>query len=143
MDIQSPVRVHVGCGTVYLDGYINVDVEIPGISFLAKERPDLVKRNRTSILRYYKHPVTRKDIEEKRLERQPIVVDRFADAMHLPFQRNSLDEIRAVQVFEHFTYEEGEKLLAHWQSLLTPRALLHIDVPDFDATIRGYLRARR
>ena len=48
------LKLHVGCGTVYLDGYVNLDVEVPGYSFLAAERPDLMERNRTSVDRYYK-----------------------------------------------------------------------------------------
>ena len=48
------LKLHVGCGTVYLDGYVNLDVEVPGYSFLATERPDLLERNRTTVDRYYK-----------------------------------------------------------------------------------------
>ena len=34
------LRLHVGCGTVYLDGYVNIDVWREGFSFLASERQD-------------------------------------------------------------------------------------------------------
>ncbi len=142
MKCGSLKKVHVGCGTVYLQGYINVDVRIPGISFLAKDRPDIVKHNITSVDRYYKFKVGRKEIETMKLANKFVVVDRFADALHLPFRKNSLDEIRAVQVFEHFTYKEGEKLLDHWHDLLKPAGLIHIDVPDLDETIKGYLKAQ-
>ena len=58
------LRLHVGCGTVYLDGYVNLDLEVPGYSFLASERPDLVAVNRTTVDRYYKHDETRDSLEQ-------------------------------------------------------------------------------
>lgn len=135
-------KVHVGCGSVYLDGYINVDLYIPGLSFKVDERPDLVMKNLTTVDKYYKNKVTRSDIESKRHHTKKIVVDVFADARNLPFSKNSLDEIRSVQLFEHFTYSESEKILKHWHSLLKPGGLLHIDVPDLDETLRRYLQAK-
>lgn len=142
MSPTSQTKVHVGCGTVYLDGYINVDLRIPGVSFKASERPDLVEKNRTSVDRYYNYSVTREDIEQKRLQKGEVVVDVFGDARELPFPAHSLNEILSVQVFEHFTYDEGERLLNHWHSLLKPGAVLHIDVPDLDETLKGYLKSK-
>ena len=53
------LKLHVGCGTVYLEGYVNLDVPVAGYSFLASERPDLVEKNRTSVERYYKKQESR------------------------------------------------------------------------------------
>jgi hypothetical protein len=43
------LKLHVGCGTVYLEGYVNLDLPVEGYSFLAAERPDLLERNRTTL----------------------------------------------------------------------------------------------
>ena len=136
------MKVHAGCGSIYLKGYINIDVRIPGVTFLAKDRPDLVKQNLTMPENYYKKTVVRGDIETKRFESQPIVVDMFGDVRNLPFPQNSLSEIRAVQLFEHFTFQEGEALLEHWQSLLEAGGKIHLDIPDLDGTIQGYVEAK-
>lgn len=47
-----PKKLHLGNGTVYLDGWINIDLH----GSLAKDRPDLVKHNLTTIENYYKYP---------------------------------------------------------------------------------------
>ena len=39
---MGKVKLHIGCGGVYLEGYINIDVKIDGYSFLTSERPDLM-----------------------------------------------------------------------------------------------------
>lgn len=142
MNNSTPKKLHAGCGTVYLEGYINVDLPIPGVSFQASKRPDLVRENLTTINNYYKNPVTKKDIENRQLQERKIVVDLFADVRKLPFLANTLDEIRSVQLFEHFTYEEGEQVLQHWHNLLKSGGLLHIDVPDLDETIKAYLKTK-
>jgi predicted SAM-dependent methyltransferase len=135
-------KLHLGCGTVYLKDYINVDAKIPGISFLAKDRPDLVKINQTTTDNYYKNKVNRKDIETKKFEEKLIVVDKFADIRKLPFKPNSLSEIRLVQVFEHFSYKEGEELLKTWYKLLAHGGMVHLDIPDLEETIMGYAKAK-
>lgn len=135
-------KIHIGCGPVYLDGYTNIDAEVPGVHFLAGERPDLVEQNRTDLDNYYKYDVTRQDIEQRTLNYKGVVVDKFANAFDLPYMPESLEEIRAVQVFEHFTYREGEDLLNYWIGLLQPGGKLHLDIPDLDGTIQGYLQAQ-
>lgn len=135
-------KIHVGCGTVYLKNFLNVDLHIPKLSFLAKDRPDLVKKNQTTVGKYYKNKVSRKDIETKKLHHKQIVVDVFGNALKLPFNNNSLDEVRSVQLFEHFTFPEGKQLLSHWKDLLKTSGTVHIDIPDLDETIKGYHTAK-
>jgi hypothetical protein len=133
------LKLHVGCGTVYLDGYVNLDVEVPGYSFLASERPDLLERNRTTVDRYYKVEETRETLEGGPRGEQHCVVDRYADLRALPYERDTVDEIRSVQSLEHLDMREGPRVLRHWRDLLRPRGLLHVDVPDFEETARQLL----
>jgi SAM-dependent methyltransferase len=133
------LKLHVGCGTVYLDGYVNLDVEVPGYSFLASERPDLLERNRTTVDRYYKVEETRETLEGGPRGEQHCVVDRYADLRALPYERDTVDEIRSVQSLEHLDMREGPRVLRHWRDLLRPGGLLHVDVPDFEETARQLL----
>jgi SAM-dependent methyltransferase len=133
------LRLHVGCGTVYLDGYVNLDLEVPGYSFLASERPDLVERNRTTVDRYYKKEESRETLEHGPSEPQACVVDRYADLRALPYAPNTADEIRSVQSLEHLDMREGPRVLRHWYDVLRPGGVLHVDVPDFEETARQLL----
>jgi hypothetical protein len=133
------LRLHVGCGTVYLDGYVNLDLEVPGYSFLASERPDLLEANRTTVDRYYKQEESRATLEGGRREPQHCVVDRYAPVDALPYGAGSADEIRTVQVLEHVSMRETPIVLRHWYEVLKPGGLLHLDVPDFEETARQLL----
>jgi len=50
----------------------------------------------------------------------------IADVRSLPYQPNTVDEIRAIDVYEHVSFKESRKLLEHWVSLLKPNGLLYI-----------------
>lgn len=132
-------RLHVGCGTVYLDGYVNLDVPVDGYSFLATERPDLVEGNRTTVERYYKHEESRATLERGPGRPQVCVVDRYAAMDALPYPPDSVDEIRAVQVLEHVSMKDAPRILRHWHEVLKPGGVAHVDVPDFEETARQLL----
>lgn len=133
------LRLHVGCGTVYLDGYVNLDVEVPGYSFLAGERPDLADLNRTTVDRYYVREESQATLEHGPGRPQHCVVDRYATVDALPFAPGTVDEIRSVQVLEHVAAPEVPRVLAHWHALLRPGGVCHVDVPDFEETARRLL----
>ena len=136
------MKIHLGCGPVYLKDYINIDGKFDN-HYLASDRPDLVELNKTDINHYYKKNVTRLDIENKVLIKQDVVVDMYAeDYDNLPFEKESLDEIFSSQVFEHFDYKEQEGLLEYWKSLLKIGGKLVIDIPDLDRTVDGYYHSR-
>src|SRR5437870_8578268 len=126
------LRLHVGCGTVYLEGYVNLDVEVPGYSYLAGERPDLADLNRTTVDRYYKREESRATLEGGPGGPQFCVVDRYARVDALPYPPGSADEIRSVQVLEHVEMRRVPAVLRHWHEILKPGGLVHVDVPDFE-----------
>lgn len=133
------LKLHVGCGTVYLDGYVNIDVPVPGYSFLATERPDLKERNRTTVERYYKVAESRETLERGPRETQHCVVDVYAPMDALPYPPGTVGEIRSVQCLEHVSMKDGPRILRHWHSLLEPGGVAHVDVPDFEETARQLL----
>jgi len=136
---SMPLRLHVGCGTVYLEGYVNLDLEVPGYSFLASERPDLMALNRTTVERYYKNEESRSTLEQPSQRPQYCVVDRYAAIDALPYAPGSVDEIRSVQVLEHLEMKRVPEVLHHWHGLLKPGGVAHVDVPDFEETARQLL----
>jgi len=135
---MSKLKLHLGCGTVYLEGYVNIDVHIPGYSFLAIENPDLVKQNKTSVDRYYIEEQTKETLHGKKIEKYS-VADEFMDICNLGYPENSVDEILIVQTFEHLSRNEASKALDNWYTVLKPGGKLHIDVPDFEETARQLL----
>ena len=129
-------RLHLGVGNAYIKGYTNIDLYIPGYSFLASERPDLVKKNRTTLDRYYKnsYPSQPQDFE--------CVADRFADITTLDYPEDSIHEIICIQTFEHLSRQEASQALTCWHKILKPGGRLLIDVPDFEKLILLYLAQR-
>jgi hypothetical protein len=123
------MKLHLGCGTVYLDGYINIDHpdnEYTGNDFYVQR-----ENNRTTLDKYYKRPYVK-----EYSACYPIVADRYIDILKIRsyFQENSIEEIVAFQVMEHFSKDEVMKVLMDWHSLLKPGGTLRVDVPDIVAT---------
>jgi predicted SAM-dependent methyltransferase len=125
---DSTVRLHLGCGNVYLQGWINVDVHQPGFAFTPAERPDLVEALQTTLSNYYKYPFGQAP--------NAVLADRFMDITALEFPDGFADEILAVGVFEHFSRDEARRMLADWCRVLKPTGRAVIDVPDLVATGR-------
>jgi GT2 family glycosyltransferase/predicted SAM-dependent methyltransferase len=65
--------------------------------------------------------------------------DIVADALNLPFERESVDEIYCGHLLEHLTFGDGQKALGHWRSLLKKGGVIGITVPDFDVLAKRYL----
>lgn len=119
-------KLHIAAGTVYLKNYCNVDI----VGDLAADRPDIVDINQTTYENYYKKDVTPKDFMNRIFHEKPVVVDMKCDVTKMPFPVQSFDEILAVQILEHFTFEEGKEVMKHWVSLLKPGGTIQINVPD-------------
>ncbi len=130
------LKLHVGCGTVYLEGYVNIDVKREGLSFLASERPDLVAARRTTFDRYYKDEVSKDVLLAKREESRVVVADSFQEITRLDYPPDSVEMIVCVQTLEHLTKDEVSRALENWHTILKPGGVLHIDVPDFEETAR-------
>lgn len=62
-----------------------------------------------------------------------------ADVRNLPYEPNSVDEIRAIDIYEHISFRESQILLNHWVSLLKPGGLLIIRSPSIEVLARNIL----
>lgn len=65
--------------------------------------------------------------------------DLVADARDLPYAPDTVDEIYAGHLLEHFTWEEGQKALKHWWTILKKGGVIRVTVPDFDVLAKRYL----
>lgn len=95
------MKLHLGCGQYYLEGYKNIDFPLD------------------------KHSV-----------QQTSVADELADLTTLRYKRNSIEEVRMHHVFEHFPRTVISAMLASWHSWLKPGGIVHLEMPDFDASAR-------
>ncbi len=123
------MKLHVGCGTVYLKGWVNVDVPGPTV-FMAEDRPDLVEKYETTEDMYYaKH-----DGSLNRFRAGPrtaeTVCDRQGTFHQLPVGRGMADEIMSRQVFEHMDIPHAHEALFECTRALRDGGILRIDVPD-------------
>ena len=64
--------------------------------------------------------------------------DVVADVRNLPFKKDSVDGIVAVDVFEHIPFAESQSLLDHWCDILKPNGEIYIQTPCLDRIIQYY-----
>lgn len=129
------MKMHIGCGSVYVLGFCNVDLPAPK-TFLACERPDLVERWKTTEDRYYARH------EDKTLETlaagpldQEYVCDRYGSLAFLPTAPATVSQILLRQVFEHASLTEAIHALDNMRAALVNGGILRIDVPDHEKTL--------
>ncbi len=130
-------KLHIGCGTVYLDDWINVDVPSSDCH-LATDRPDLVDKYRTTSDNYYaRHKKTVEDLRKGPLH-QEYVCDRYGSYEFLPAAPGTITEILARHSFEHLSITEARRALVLMNRILAADGQLVLDVPDHEATLRLY-----
>jgi len=134
-------KLHIGNGTIYLTGFINVDLP-SSHCFLAHERPDLVEEYRTDADNYYgRH---RRDINDFRKgpEQKQTVCDRYGSFHFMPVHDNSVDQILSRQVIEHLSVAELRDSLREAQRVLIPGGIFRFSVPDFLESMKQYAASK-
>lgn len=104
------MKLHLGCGTRILPGFINVD------------------------LRFEPNPI----VDPEKLTCQPDVIDNIATLEK--FNNNTVELIYNCHVLEHFKKNERLGVLKRWFDLLKPGGILRTAVPDFEAVATGYIK---
>lgn len=69
--------------------------------------------------------------------------DVMATATALPFRDGSIEALRAVDVLEHMSYRDTDRVLAEWARVCAPHAELYVQVPDADRIIQWYTGSPR
>ena len=91
------VRLHLGCGDVNLQGWINIDARFDPHIHIVSEGLELSE-----------------------------------------FSDDSISEIYMCHVLEHFSFEEGFRLIQSFKKKLKNGGILRLSVPDFDSLVEIY-----
>ncbi len=129
-------KLHIGCGTIYIKDYINVDLPSKNC-FLAVDRPDLVAQFQTTEDAYYgRHKKTIADFQGPIT--RSTVCDRYGSFHFIPAHDNSITDILSRQVIEHLSVSELREGLKEANRVLIPNGLFRFSVPDFLETMKQY-----
>lgn len=67
--------------------------------------------------------------------------DMLFDAAKIPFPDNSIDEIRAYHLIEHFPFQKGLAVLREWFRVLKPHGKLVMETPDLLNTCKTFVES--
>lgn len=69
-----------------------------------------------------------------------VVTDAQFDVAKLPYDDNTVDEIRAFHIIEHFDFYEGQNVMKEWYRVLKPGGRLWLETPDFLETCKAFVK---
>lgn len=111
---QKEIKLNLGCGGRPLPGYINVDLDT--IEQLKARYPAQTFPEGIETFQY--------------------------DIFNLPFDDDTIAEIRADSLLEHLSFLEEKKLFYEVKRLLSPGGIFLFEVPDFEGTVKLWLEAK-
>ena len=119
------LKLHVGCGGIYLKDYINIDIE--GWRVM-ETTPSWA----TDITDYYRGLDGGPDNLPQARE---TYADMLCDMRTLPYKPNTVDKIVCIQALEHLAPIDVRRAINHWWNILKPGGVLMLSVPDSDGTL--------
>ncbi len=114
---MTKIKLHLGCGTVVVDGWINVDYSLGA------------RLSKIPTFRYFNKKLKLFDVEWK----GNIFLHDLTKK--LPWKDNSVDYIYCSHTLEHFTKDDGRYLLSEIYRVLKKGGLTRIIVPDLGIII--------
>lgn len=118
------MKIHIGCGAVYLQDYINIDAEP---HFLTEQAPfEILLSNTTSFDNYYKTGFC--------MGSGKVVADVKGISSNIPFPDNSVDEIVMLHVLEHIPNYNVGNTLNEFRRVLKKDGTVILGVPDIKET---------
>lgn len=114
------MKLHIGCGPVYLEGYINVDARADFI--LPNVPDDIFEQNKTTFDNYYKHEFGKGSSKT--------IVDVESDILNLSFENGSVDEIVLLHILEHIPQYDLSVVLDKIYNMLKQNGTFIVGVPD-------------
>ena len=110
---MEKIKLNLGCGGRPLRNYTNIDL-------------DNLKNLK---LRY---PNTKFD--------DNLIIKNY-DIFNLPYDDNTVHEVRADSFIEHLSFIEEKKLFLEIQRILVPKGIFSWSVPDFEDCVKKWLKA--
>lgn len=122
------MKIHLCCGDIYLDGYVNCDID----GVLVSQSPYVVKRDLSN---YYSNRL----VGHKHIT----YIDTRFDITKFPwpFEDESADEIVMIQAIEHFDLPTAEKIVDEVLRILVPGGKFLVDFPDLAEGVSRYAQA--
>lgn len=114
MNIESELRLNLGCASRPLPGYVNIDLDT--LEQIRERYPSVEIPDGLSIHQY--------------------------DIFKLPFSNDSIIEVRSESMLEHLSFSEERDFFLEMQRVIKPGGVLNFSVPDFEITMRQWLEAR-
>jgi len=119
------MKLHLGCGTIYLAGYVNIDGKA---DFLAGDcPPKILEAATTTFENYYRYEFGQAPKE--------VVADLEMNLLEpFPFPDASVDEVVMEQVLEHLPSYKNDPVLDEIFRVLRPGGSFVVGVPDVKKT---------
>jgi len=148
---KKEIKLHIGCGTVYLEGYVNIHPAPDGLAPLC---PEDVEINKTTVDEYYKTGFSERpkkhiadlvstlDALPSKLGYRPgypgsqsgyVWNDGVSESVD-----NPVDEICMFHVLEHIPKYDLDDAVRKIALMLKPGGRFRVAVPDFDAIVLEY-----
>ena len=125
------MKLHIGCGCVYLEGYINIDASPHYLIWNAPN--NMLEQNRTTLDNYYKHDFCKGS--------GMCVADKVGKIDDIDYEDRSIEEIVMLHVLEHLPTYEVSKTLEEFHRILIPNGKVYIAVPDVKETAKLLAKA--
>lgn len=139
--MTKEVKLHIGCGTVYLEGYVNIHPEPDHMSFTA---PEEVERNKTTVDKYYKDsfdsrpPFAVADFKSTIIDLPNNLGAKYLEKYFSKRQCEFVDEVCLFHVLEHLPKYDLDDSLIILNNIIKPGGKLRVAVPDFDTIVLEY-----
>ena len=113
MATSNKIRLNLGCASVLLADYINIDMD--DLETIKSRYPNIVIDDNYKFIQ--------------------------SDIFNLPFESGTVDEIRCDSLIEHLSFKEEKKFFYYVTKLLRKGGILNLSTPDFEATVKNWLSA--
>lgn len=128
--MQKELKLHIGCGTVYLEDYVNIHPAPDGLAILNSEA---VYINKTTVENYYKT-----DFKNRPKLHVADLVSSLENLPNIAELIGNVSEICMFHVLEHIPLYDLNKNLNIICDLLKPGGKFRVAVPDFDGIVLEY-----